>query len=681
MKRVAHVIQVNKVTRFPSHFLFFDVESNQVKITKDKTLHTFKMCSSIYWRPANKRDNEVVQKKVFYDSQEFLKYVESKVYRKKPLTLIANNIDFDWTVGKGFTYIKEHNWKITSIVSKDKPYLIHLKKKTLSITILDLFNYFNTSVEKLGSSINLPKLEIDFKHCTEKELEIYNMRDTEIIYKFFRTYLNFLVENDLGNFKYTISSQAFTTYRHRFMPHKIYIHNRADTLKVEREAYHGGRTEAFYIGKIRSKPLYKLDVNSMYGYAMLNNKSPVKLIMTLNRPTLASVEKSLENHSVIGKFICEVKEPIFPYLINGKQCYPVGEGEFALSTPEIKYALDKGYIKSCSVLYIYEEEYIFTDYVDFFYNLKEKSKRDGNDAWTYMSKQFLNSLYGKFGQRSHSWEKINLVRPYGFYVEKNFASSPEKVQDIRVIGERVEIEQLQGEWYNSFPAIAAHVSAYARMYLWFLIQKVGLENVYYCDTDSIFTNEQGYNKVQDYIDKFELGKLKIEGRANYFDIRSSKDYTFGKITRIKGINKNAKKISKNIYKCERWWHFEGRLRKGDIESYITETYIKHLKRVYDKGTISEIGQVIPFNLQDLERIEAEKDFIKSSKALEVDLREKFKNIILAAGGVNDSDYEDYPRWCKRKKGKTLDVLIDRLIINGYPVNGTDDVYKLLWLYK
>ncbi|GAF92934.1 unnamed protein product, partial [marine sediment metagenome] len=38
-----------------------------------------------------------------------------------------------------------------------------------------------------------------------------------------------------------------------------------------------------------------------------------------------------------------------------------------------------------------------------------------------------------------------------------------------------------GECFNSFPAIAAEVSAYARMYLYKLMKQAKFENVFYCD--------------------------------------------------------------------------------------------------------------------------------------------------------------------------------------------------------
>jgi hypothetical protein len=48
------------------------------------------------------------------------------------------------------------------------------------------------------------------------------------------------------------------------------------------------------------------------------------------------------------------------------------------------------------------------------------------------------------------------------------------------------------------------------------------------------------------------------------------------------------------------------------------------------------------------------------------------------GGVNDKDYEDIPRWCKRRKGKTLDLFVGELQHFGYWAENAEDVYNLLW---
>lgn len=56
---------------------------------------------------------------------------------------------------------------------------------------------------------------------------------------------------------------------------------------------------------------------------------------------------------------------------------------------------------------------------------------------------------------------------------------------------------------------------------------------------------------------------------------------------------------------------------------------------------------------------------------------RIRNLIRQAGGINDRSYENIPRWCKRKNGHTLDLLVSELAEEGIPVTCADDLYQLL----
>ncbi|MBA7571642.1 hypothetical protein ES708_13408 [subsurface metagenome] len=155
-----------------------------------------------------------------------------------------------------------------------------------------------------------------------------------------------------------------------------------------------------------------------------------------------------------------------------------------------------------------------------------------------------------------------------------------------------------GECFDSFPAIAAHVTGYARMYLWSLMQQAGWGNYFYCDTDSLIVNEVGLCRLQNKIDKSLLGGLKIDSVGSTVLLRGLKDYSFGAKTVIKGIRKNAVKLATGVYSQEKWPSFRGLLRSGQPEDYIVETVTKHLTRNYTKGDVNLDGVVRPYVLAE-----------------------------------------------------------------------------------
>ncbi|GAI17350.1 unnamed protein product, partial [marine sediment metagenome] len=149
---------------------------------------------------------------------------------------------------------------------------------------------------------------------------------------------------------------------------------------------------------------------------------------------------------------------------------------------------------------------------------------------------------------------------------------------------------------NSVPAISAHVTDYARLYLWKLIEVADIANCYYCDTDSIIVNESGMKKLIPFCNVDRLGWLKVEKESPEVEIRGAKNYTFGDDTRIKGIPRKAVKNKTGSFTYPVFPSMIRELRAGIKEDYRIETQTKSLTGIYDKGVVTGTGRVKPHHL-------------------------------------------------------------------------------------
>jgi len=594
-KRKPHKIKHNKTIALPRYFLFFDTETTEENMGNGERKQVLRLgwVVRVY---RDKRENKLRERWCeFRTVKEFWDFVEESVIEKGKLWCFAHNLDFDFRVLQGFKVLKERGWEIQTFIYDSKNIILSFRKDDKTLLFLDTFNYFKGSVKKMGEAVGLPKLEVDFTTVSDKELSIYCKRDVEIIKEFVMRLVDFVEKENLGSLQKTLASQAFTAFRHRFMKHSIFIHNNVEVIELERESYRGGRTEAFYIGRLPKGKYYKLDVNSMYPFVMRERLYPTKLIKLEIHPTLSGLMRALKRFFVIAHLRVRVDKPCV--CVKGERLiFPIGEFDAFLCSPEIELVLKHGEILKVYKYAIYEQASIFKEYVDFFYTLKEKYAREGNSAFKQIAKLFLNSLYGKFGQRTRLFDKIG---------ECEHEDGYEVVFDMET-GERITYRFLNGEiWVeskdyvegeNSFVAIASAVCAYARCYLWSLIEEAGLENVFYCDTDSLIVNEEGYERLRDYLDDYKLGYLKCEGVAEEVVIRNAKDYTFGEEVKRKGVKKDAVEIAPNIFKQEQFERLRSAWRKGRVNEVIVKEQIKELKQEYKKGIVTESGRVKPFVL-------------------------------------------------------------------------------------
>jgi len=160
------------------------------------------------------------------------------------------------------------------------------------------------------------------------------------------------------------------------------------------------------------------------------------------------------------------------------------------------------------------------------------------------------------------------------------------------------IEKLEEkpESRDSFPAIASHITAYARMYLWELMKAAGLENVYYVDTDSLMVNEEGFEALRPRIDPSKLGALKVEWESDEVVINGLKDYSIDGKLKAKGIRKDAVQTAPGVFTQDQFRGIEGMIREGELDRILIRTVSKTLLRTYLKGQVMESGKVFPLRL-------------------------------------------------------------------------------------
>jgi hypothetical protein len=265
----------------------------------------------------------------------------------------------------------------------------------------------------------------------------------------------------------------------------------------------------------------------------------------------------------------------------------------------------------------------------------------------------------------------------------------------------IKKEGAEAEASNSFPAVAAHVTSYARMLLWGYIETAGIDNVFYMDTDSIFCNRQGLDNLTaaGSIDTDKLGSLKLE-KQGAMKISGVKDYIFNDVEKLKGIPKGAIRIDVSTFIVNQWVGYSKMMNDGQLEGYKNILIKKHLSRNYTKGYITDSGQVLPLhfsgdaltpfpgapNWTELAADYCKPDYCKPDLAWLEQEREaareratynKKVRAIIRGMGVNDRDYEYIPRWCKRKKGYTLSEINDELAAAGFMFPDAGALYEYI----
>lgn len=594
--RVPHFLKSNKAVSKPTRIILFDTETTTIPQGKDKEKHILRLGVACFWHRRGDEEEDSYDWFTFYNFDSFWDWVISHTYSKTRLVLSSHNLSFDLPILNTFSQLPQRDFKLRAYYCKGLTTLARFKNKSKSLDFIDNTNFYRGSLKDLASLVGLVKQEVDFEDVSEATLAAYCKQDVEILLALWQRWFAFLETHNLGKWCRTLPSQAFTAFRHRFMSHRVLIHNHTLALQLERASYHGGRVEVFNQGTFTNGPFYKLDVNSMYPYVMRINSYPTSFFRYVSRASLACLKDKLSRYHVIAHCLIDIEETAFPHKVNGYVAYPRGIFPIVLTTPELSYCLQHGKILECYRLSYYRYAPIFTDYVDYFYPLKEKYSIDSNDAFRTITKGFLNYLYGKFGQRGLEDTIIGDCPIEDNKIVEVYDVESGTYYDLIYLGGTIIKRTREAESYNSFPAIAAEVTANARLYLHSLITRASRNHTFYVDTDSLIVDSVGFERLSPLIHETRLGALRLQGVASRIEIRASKDYSFGEKSYIKGIRSTAVQLAPNVYKQLRFPSIQGLLRQGISEDYVVTQQVKHLDRKVYSGTVTTQGQVVPFRL-------------------------------------------------------------------------------------
>ncbi len=595
MYRQEGEIPTLKNSRYPKSIMLFDTEAYRGEVINGVEAQSFRLGVLRYLKLSKDLEVEKDESEVFYSVDDLYTQIEWYTRKDKTLYIYAHNVKYDIQLTGILTYMLQEGWRIKVIVLDDPPTFIRLYKGRKSVMFVDTFNYWQTSVSAMGKQLGDSKLIMPEGIDNDESMIVYCRKDVDILTNYLLAFMRYLDDNDLAGLGLTLASQSFRSYRHRFMKTPIMLHNRKEVLQLERDGYMGGRVEAYYIGTAKPQNYYKLDVNSMYPYVMKKELYPVELVGYSEDLPIDRVWKLLEDYYVIADCTIDTLKPAYAMRYKGKLIYPTGVFRTVLHSPELEARKGIGYEDIAHRVAIYKRGDVFSSYVDYLYNRKVEAEKQGNLVERHQSKILLNSLYGKFGQREFISEIKDNPEGERYGRLAGYSETLGRSIEVMYLGNQIEIRYQGGESIYSSPAIAGAVTAYARAYLWKLIEEAGLENTYYCDTDSLIVTETGYKQLERYLDNTRLGYLKLEGVEATLQIYGAKEYTYGSEVKHKGVPHNAKEVTLGVWEYQQFRGAKSWANSGMPVGVEVYNKTKQRKTIYDKGSINPDGTVTPLS--------------------------------------------------------------------------------------
>ena len=514
------------------------------------------------------------------------------------------------------------------------------RQEPLTIILSDSYSLFSQSLSSLSKALNVTHSKLDFdtlsvthENYIEKMVEIipYATNDVRGLYEIMdimgKRLLTYGANYKVCPTSTSISNRTFLTSFYKPDEAPIYNLSYEDSRFIS-QAYHGGRTECFYLGILPVKKgktqIESYDINSAYpdkmcdylpigaptyefldsntvhknGEAEFIGEWRTKISGTREKYTLHEFNKKgrnvlyedFENETFFGFIACRVvggyseKSPIplLPYKYLGKNIYPIFRSptQMVLSTAFLDEIWEKGLPYKITFLdkaIHFKKFKIFKDFVLEFYSKRQKAKETGQTVEDLLTKAILNQLYGRTA--------FERCRKYLEFIKTDKDLLEPEFQYDRGILMAIKMdEQILLQKYGfcdtklAAPNIAAFITSKAQIHLHRAITKIKLSKdaiITYCDTDSIQTivpiNERTRKPPRFPISK-KLGEWDFEGGPYHFGCVNQK--------------KNYCLMSKDLYQNNSKIIDINKVRKAKLKHYGFNSVQTHTK--IDKSNADEL---------------------------------------------------------------------------------------------
>jgi hypothetical protein len=284
-----------------------------------------------------------------------------------------------------------------------------------------------------------------------------------------------------------------------------------------------------------------IDMNSLYPSAMYACGFPV------GRPELVPKDELesgtwLKHPHFLGEFevtIPNIRYAIHPYKTEkGALTYPTNQTVIDVyNDVDIREMIKDGYtIKMRKGIYWKKSSKIFAEFIKMIYDKRSYHKSlnpdDPEYSKEYLEKILMNSCFGKFNETIRS-----LVRFFTGDEEemKKVTTKKSRVTKMANLQYRIN-ETLKVPRISKPTYIAGYITAYSRAICNEIFRKVGPENIYYSDTDSVYMRYSVFNEAKlncsnglcgfknDYGDDVMITKARfLDIKRCYFEFRTKVD--------------------------------------------------------------------------------------------------------------------------------------------------------------
>lgn len=500
-------------------------------------------------------------RKLWQDASDFCR-------RDTRTILWAHNLGYDARISGVFEHLPSLGWRLVAHNITAKGTWLEWRRDGATLVMACSTTVFAQKIARLGQWFGLGKVYVDMSEEDDAVWLARCRQDVEILKTAMLSYLKWLEEADLGNWQMTGAGQSWAAFRHRFLTHKMTIHDDEDALTAERRAMWAGRCEAYWRGEIKAQTVVEYDFTQSYVTIARDNPVPVKLLGPMPRNYDWRRIVDSPSSALLAEVEVETDAPVLPATQNGRILWPVGRFTTTVWDVELKAAIAEGAKITVKRGWLYRLQPALREWATWTINQLESPDRDVPAWQKSVLKHWSRALIGRMAMTYNSWEEFGTVPFQGVKRSRLVDLDTNEEYDLMQVGYDVWADAGRVESPNSMPMVTGYIQAIARVRLWRVMRELPPNVLLYVDTDSLLTTQQ-HQHVIEKIASSPIGEgLRLKRSWDGFAIYGPRQVVTGPQVRVSGVPSDARQSERGKYRGVVWDTLPGALNRGHTDRVI-----------------------------------------------------------------------------------------------------------------
>lgn len=548
--RTAHWIKPNHQERIPPRMVALDTESKSLTIGDFET-QEWRNGAAIRWR-TDLKSGDMAEASVFRSPETMWTWI-SEYTRKESRTVVwAHNLSHDVRISKALTILPSLGYTLEWCNLDQSVSAMVWRSDHGTIVMADTWTWLPVPLSQMGECTGLDKFPMPPGNSEESKWDVYCLRDAQIVYRAASQLVNYIRANHLGNWQPTGAGMAYSTWRHKYMQHKILVHDDKDALEAERKAMHTGRAEAWKHGKFQGHPWTEVDLRNAYITIAAECELPRKLRYHTGSVSYAQFQRLRVRNAVLCRCDIRTDSPSVPVKTENGFLWPVGQFETWLWDTEVDCAVRYGANVHIREAYVYDKAPILQAWATWILSVLRDRESEIPPVVRTWLKHCSRALIGRLSLRTRSWEYFG-TNPDGYTGITHIKDLTTGItKRLMHVGEQTLVETDPEESKDSVPMITGWIMSECRVRLWDAMNAAGLENIAHVDTDSVLVSREGLARLQAaYQDRWDA-MWSVKGSWRTIDLVGPRHYYRGHERVMAGIPAKAEELARGTFRGERW---------------------------------------------------------------------------------------------------------------------------------